>query len=137
MCKKKQRNKRKKKKRSKSTTSSHRKTPKVVARNTTAPVVTSTTSATKEKKPHRGSIPLCGFLCTRESKSWRNNSSIARGQLRSHAERSSQFAAGPNFLNSLLAFKTAWFVMIGQAPARFDAKKRSTIRQQRQIRYAG
>src|SRR5260370_30144117 len=117
MCKKKQRNKRKKKKRSKSTTSSHRKTPKVVARNTTAPVVTSTTSATKEKKPHRGSIPLCGFLCTRQSKSWRDNSSIARGKLRSDAIGSAHIDAWRNFLNSFRYFNSALIIMSHTATA--------------------
>jgi hypothetical protein len=49
--------------------------------------------------------------------------SIARGKLRIHAKKGAQFAAGRNRLNSFLIFKRALFVMIGQPPARFHAKK--------------
>src|SRR5438477_390727 len=61
---------------------------------------------------------------------------IARGKLWSHVEGGAQLTSGRNYLNSFLVFKSALFVMIGQAPARLDAKKRSAIGPQRQIRYA-
>src|SRR5678815_1068159 len=60
---------------------------------------------------------------------------ITRRKLRRHAEGSAQFAAGRNHLDSLLLFKRALLMVIGQSPARLDAQKWAAVRPQRHVRH--
>jgi hypothetical protein len=63
---------------------------------------------------------------------------VATGsQLRSHAKRGAQFAAGRNSLDPLLLFERPLFVRISQAPAWLNAQKRAAIRPQRYVRNIG
>jgi hypothetical protein len=43
------------------------------------------------------------------------------------AETGDEFLAGGDLLNPFFVLKGTLFVMVGQAPARFDTKKRSAI----------
>src|SRR6184192_2650784 len=52
---------------------------------------------------------------------------ITRSQLRSHAERTAQFATRRNDLNPLLMLERALVVVIGQTPAWFDAQEWAAV----------
>src|SRR4030095_8163850 len=61
---------------------------------------------------------------------------ITGSKFRGHAERRLQHATGPDDLNSFLILKSPLLMMVSETPAWFNAKERTAVGPQGQIRHS-